>query len=440
MKHTILFSAPIKTRSGYGDHARDLAYAILTQGSELYDLKILPTNWGNTPWTGLDETTDKGRMISKCVVDGPPPVQPDIFIQLTIPNEFQPIGKYNIGITAGIETDLCAPDWIEGCNRVDMVITTSNHSLTVLKESKFDAHDKALNTYVKTLELKPDLKLEVLFEGLDLSIFNPSNTVEKTSNLVKYLDSIKESFCFLFVGHWLEGKLGEDRKDVGMLIQKFGEAFENKPPSTRPALILKTSTGASGVVDRSIIEKKVLKILKSFKVQPSVYLLHGDLTDQEMNTLYNHSKVKAMVSFTRGEGFGRPLLEFGSTGKPIIASNWSGHVDFLDVRNCILLPGTLQTVHQSAVNQWILSEAKWFRVDYEYAKQILRSVFEQYKNYTSLSINQKKYVQENFSLEKMSQTFIDILKQAVVPITIVLPDDSQSIKPTFVLPKLKKLE
>ena len=53
------------------------------------------------------------------------------------------------------------------------------------------------------------------------------------------------------------------------------------------------------------------------------------MTDEEMNSLYNHPKVKAMVSFTKGEGFGRPLAEFGTTGKPIIASNWSGHLDFL---------------------------------------------------------------------------------------------------------------
>lgn len=440
MKQTILFTAPIKTRSGYGDHARDLAYSILKGGSDKYTLYILPTYWGNTPWTGLDVTTEKGRQINECIVETPPPVQPDIFIQLTIPNEFQPVGKYNIGVTAGIETDLCAPDWIEGCNRMDMVITTSNHSLTVLKESKFDAHDKQSHQYVSTLQLKPDLKLEVLFEGVDTSIFTSENRSLTTSSLPKFLDSISENFCFLFVGHWLEGNIGEDRKDVGMLIHTFGDIFSNKPASTRPALILKTSSGASGIVDKEKIKEKINKILKPFKVKPSIYLLHGDLTDEEMNILYHHSKIKAMVSFTHGEGFGRPMLEFGVTGKPIIASNWSGHVDFLEPASTLLLPGTLQPVHNSAVNQWILKEAKWFRVDYNFAKQALNSIYTQYKNYTKVSINQKRHVLSNYTLEKMTEVFMNILSKVNVPIQIVLPSNEPTPLSTFSLPKIKKLE
>ena len=45
---------------------------------------------------------------------------------------------------------------------------------------------------------------------------------------------------------------------------------------------------------------------------PNIYLVHGDFTDDEMNQLYNHPKVKVHVSFTHGEGFGRPLLELVS--------------------------------------------------------------------------------------------------------------------------------
>ena len=52
----------------------------------------------------------------------------------------------------------------------------------------------------------------------------------------------------------------------------------------------------------------------------------------EMNSIYNHSKVKAMVSLTKGEGFGRPLLEFSLSQKPLIVSGWSGHMDFLPPR------------------------------------------------------------------------------------------------------------
>ena len=55
-----------------------------------------------------------------------------------------------------------------------------------------------------------------------------------------------------------------------------------------------------------------------------------------MNELYNHPKVKAMVSMTKGEGYGRPLAEFGLSKKPIIASGWSGQCRFPNSRYILL--------------------------------------------------------------------------------------------------------
>ena len=58
--------------------------------------------------------------------------KPDIWCQVTVPNEFQPMGKYNIGLTAGMETTLVHSSWIEGCNRMDIILTSSQHSKTTL--------------------------------------------------------------------------------------------------------------------------------------------------------------------------------------------------------------------------------------------------------------------------------------------------------------------
>lgn len=433
MKQTILFTAPIYTRSGYGDHARDLAYSIIDTLSEDYNLMILPTNWGSTPWTGLDTSTRKGKMIEDCIVSIPPPDQPEVYMQLTIPNEFQPIGKFNIGVTAGIETDLCAPDWIEGCNRMDMVITTSTHSLTVFQESKFDAHDKITNVFTHTLQLKPTLKTEVLFEGYDPGIFNSENSID--TPIGTFLKDIPETFCFLFVGQWLNGNLGHDRKDVGMLIHTFLEAFHNKPASTRPALILKTSAGNAGIMDRNYIESKIQAICEavsqstSLTSLPNIYLLHGEISDDEMNYLYNHPKVKAMISFTKGEGFGRPFLEFATTDKPLLVSNWSGQTDFLSEVHTVYLPGKLENVHSSAANNWLLPEAKWFTVDYSYARNILKSVFDRYKDYKKLSTGQKKYVAQKYTLQHMGIKLKDIFSRI----------SPQREAPVLQLPKLNKL-
>ncbi len=443
MKKIILFMAPVKTRSGYGDHARDLAYSIIKKGSENYDLQIIPTRWGNTPWTGLDLSLERDRLVAQCIVESPPPTPPDIFMQLTIPNEFQAVGKYNIGITAGIETDLCAPDWIEGINRMDMVISTSKHSLEVFKQSKYDVHDTETQNFVKSLTLDPKVQMEVLFEGLDLEIYDRSKS-DSSDALYKKISSIKEDFAFLFVGHWLSGKLGEDRKDVGMLIRTFAKAFVNKPASKKPCLILKTSMGSSSIPEKYELEKRITTILDDIKNPPSIYLLHGDLSIDEMNILYHHPKVKAMVSFTKGEGFGRPLLEFGITGKPIIASNWSGQLDFLNSNNSILLPGSLTEVDESAVNQWILKDAKWFTVDYDYAAKVLEAVHAQYPQYLKISQAQSDYVRNNFSLERMSDQFIQLLDNVKVsiPVSLSIPSASKSADKPFNIqfPKLKKIE
>lgn len=423
--------APVLTRSGYGDHARDLAYAILQ--SDDYSLQILATAWGNTPWNGLDESTEKGRAIKACTKTSldQSMSNPDIFIQLTIPNEFQRLGKYNIGITAGIETDLCKAEWIEGLNRMDTVIGVSEHTIKVFKESQYDKHEKGTNRLIQSIRLREDLKTEILFEGVDPEVFRSTTNIEDTVSEV--MKDVKEEFCFLFVGHWLQGAIGHDRKDVGSLVSTFCQAFANKPSRTRPALILKTSSAGYSISDREGVLQKINAIQKAVEAEtgssaPSVYLLHGDLSEKEMNSLYNHRKVKAMVSFTKGEGFGRPLLEFSFVGKPVIAPKWSGQVDFLHENHTTLLPGVLEDVHPSVVNDWFMKDARWFKVDYGYAMRVLQTVHNKYDLYKKSAQEQQKYVKENFTYQKMVNKFLDILDKVPVATEVKLK-----------LPKIKKL-
>ena len=169
----------------------------------------------------------------------------------------------------------------------------------------------------------------------------------------------------------MRGEFGHDRKNVSLLVKLFYESFKNK--KHKPALILKSSTGVAGTMSRDEILDKIKNIRKSVdsKILPNIYVLNGEFDDSEMNELYNHPKVKTMVSLTKGEGFGRPLLEFTTTGKPVIASGWSGHVDFLG-KNSPLIPGKLEKVHPSAANNWLIEDAKWFQPDAGYVMKIFR--------------------------------------------------------------------
>jgi hypothetical protein len=228
----------------------------------------------------------------------------------------------------------------------------------------------------------------------------------------------------------LRGDLGEDRKNVGMMIKTFAMAFKNE--KVKPALVLKTSSAGFGVMDRETTIKKIKQTLGSdFKSVP-IYLLHGDLTPAQMNGLYEHRKVKAMLNFTKGEGFGRPLLEFSLTGKPVIVSGWSGHLDFLK-EGAVLLEGELKPVHESAADQFLLKESQWFNVNISKALVSIKDVYKNYDKYKTQSSKLGRYNKQNFGLQKMTEGFDVILNQYSV---------YNKIQPKFQqlqLPKLKML-
>ena len=438
MKPFIVVQGPVATRSGYGNHTRDLVTALIK--ADKYDIQIISLPWGSCPTNALLPDNVEHQAIIQRIARGNINKQPDVFIQISVPNEFQAHGKYNIGITAGIETTQVSHEFIEGCNRMDMNITTSEHSKAGFVKTVYDKIDD--KTKQKQGELRLEKPIQVLFEGLDLNVYKKTTTILKT--VENELSGIKDNFCFLYTGHWLKGIIGQDRKDVGMLIKTFCESFKNKQAKNRPALILKTSHATFSIIDRDEIVKKVQQITAPYGDRaPNIYLLHGDLTDEEMNSLYNHPKVKAMVSFTKGEGFGRPLLEFTATGKPVIASGWSGHVDFLKDYS-ILLPGDLTDIHASAADKFLLKGSKWFTVNYQYASAILKEISENYKKHLPKAHQQMKYTNSTFTLDKMAEKFVELVDKGLsgVPqeMSLNLPKLKKTETPKLKLPKLKKVE
>jgi hypothetical protein len=342
-KPVFVISCPIDTYSGYGARSRDIVKAIIEL--DKYDVKVLPQRWGSTPMSFIQNNPEWGFLTKHLLQSPQLPSQPEIWMQITVPNEFQPVGKFNIGCTAGIETTIAPAEWVEGCNRMNLILGSSEHTIEVLKDSKFEKRDQQTNQTVGVIEWKVDG--EVVFEGANTNVYKPVKSTFDLSN-------VKEDFAYLFVGHWMQGQLGEDRKNVGLLVKAFYETFKNK--SKKPALILKTSTVGSSYMDRDELIKRIKMIKDTVKSNnlPNVYLLHGEFTDVEMNEIYNHSKVKAMVNLTKGEGFGRPLLEFSLTNKPIITTNWSGHTDYLNPEFTTLLSGIMTKVHPSAANNMLM--------------------------------------------------------------------------------------
>lgn len=432
-KPLCVVSSPVDTFSGYGARSRDFIKSLIKAKGNEWDIKLLSQRWGSTPFGFLnDEIEDEADLKSRIIPQLT--VHPDVWFQITVPNEFQKVGKHlNIGVTAGIETTICDPSWVEGCNRMDLILASSQHSKTVFENSKFEQKDKTTNKTEKIVELTTPV--EVLFEGVDLNKY--FKTTPLKTDLTTEISKIKEDFAFLFVGHWLQGDFGEDRKNVGYMIKAFLEVFKGK--INAPALIMKTNSATTSIMDRNSMLEKIEQIRKTVNGRlPNIYLLHGDLEDEDINDLYNHPKVKAMISFTKGEGFGRPLLEFTTSEKPVIASGWSGHIDFLDKDASILVGGELKPIHSSAVvPNMLIADSQWFAPNDGQVGYALKEVFENYKKYLPLAKKQANISKNKFSLDKMTELLSTILDTKTNPIPVFVPLELPKLNK---LPTLKKAE
>jgi len=289
-----------------------------------------------------------------------------------------------------------------------------------------------------------------LFEGADDELYKSLKVDEIDSDFFDMLnEKVPEKFAFLFVGQWTKGGYGEDRKDIAKMIKVFYESFANK--KKQPALILKTNGAGYSIMDREETLQKINSVKSQFPADwklPNVYLLHGDLPSEDMNYLYNHPKVKAMVSFTHGEGFGRPLLESTMTGLPVITSGWSGQLDFLNPEKSILISGELKPVPKSQIwENIVIAESRWFNIDESLAYKALNYVFaneHELKNKGESLMHENR---EKFTLNKMSEKLDEIIKKHMkdLPsqVQLKLPKlkkvGSKSEPPKIKLPKLKKV-
>ncbi len=433
-KPLCVIQAPVFSRSGYGDWSKEIAKSLIRY--DKYDVKIAVTKWGGNVnkrhVDDLDSSDPMNRLLFEKILKNPLTKQPDLFIQMSIPNEFQRVGKYNIGMTAGIETTAAPGEWIDGLNRMDMNIVTSQHSKFVFQSADYiREYNDGSGRKEKLNCQKPT---EVCFWGANTDLYKISD--EKVESVENIMNKIPETFAFLFVGQWTNDNPFMDRKDIGNLVKNFFEAFKDRPD--KPCLILKTNGVNYSKVDKNNTLRKI-KIVES-TVQgdlPKVYLIHGELTDVEMNALFNHSKIQCHISFTHGEGFGHPLLLASLSGKPVLASNWSGHLDFLNSVPGNLLQGKVEQLPLPATNQWLIKESGWFNVAYSLAQEKMRNMyFMMSQKVKDKSIELANKNSKEFSLTEMDRVFHGILTKYVpefeVEQKIVIPQLKIPLSPNIV--------
>jgi glycosyltransferase involved in cell wall biosynthesis len=315
---SVVIRGPLLSISGYGVHARQVYRWLKTQN---IDVTAQITPWGNTTFMVNPEADETVKSIM--ADSNAAKKEFDISLQIQLPDEWDSsLAKTNVGITAAVETDRCNPAWITNCNSMDRVIVPSRFTEGVLKGTGNIS--------------KP---VSVVSEAYDEGILG-SNVLD--------LD-LSTSFNFLIVSQLTSIEPSTDRKNIFNTIKWLCEAFSDDKDV---GIIIKTNLGRATDIDRMNTRNTLLKMLKEIRRGPfpRIHFIHGDMSTEEIGSLYRNPKIKSLVSLTRGEGFGLPLLEAACNNLPVIATNWSGHLDFMGMGKYVTVDYSLKEIPDSRVD------------------------------------------------------------------------------------------
>jgi glycosyltransferase involved in cell wall biosynthesis len=379
---TVLLRGPMLTLSGYGVHARQIAKWLFRVATETHELDITtePLPWGRCHLV-IDPEAEDGLIGQIIQAAGNKKNFYDVTIQVQLPNEWNPfLGNFNIGVTAGVETDKCNPAWVECINRMDMVIVPSEFTKQMFLDT---------GTVTVPLVVVPEAFPESFDKGQP-----------------KALDlGLKTKFNFLVVGQLTGNNTENDRKNLPYTIKWLAETFAGCPDV---GVVLKTNSGAHTQLDKRAVTGIFSKLVGEVSKPngPTFYLLHGHMTDEEMHGLYVHPDIKALVTLTHGEGYGLPVLEAAACGLPVIATNWSGHLEFLKHGKFIAVESTVAPIPESRIdNQIFMKDVKWANPSEADAKYRLRKFYgapqlpKQWA--TELAIK----IKDRYSFESIARTY-----------------------------------
>jgi glycosyltransferase involved in cell wall biosynthesis len=394
MKKKIVVSGPSLSRSGYGEMCR-FALQSLRRHEDEFDIHVLLTNWGNTG--NLFHDTEEVRWINSLAAKTQQLLQAtnnqpnfDISIQVTIPNEWKKMAAYNIGYTAGIETNMISPAWLQPSQQMDKIIVISEHAKSGFINTVFG--DQQGNQFKVTTPVEVCHFPVEDHESVDLGI------------------DFKHDFNFLAVCQW------GPRKNLEQTIVNFVQEFKNE----NVGLVLKVNTANDSIMDKELTETKLKNLLGQLPSDRkcAVHLIHGHMKDEELNALYRHPKIKAIVSSTHGEGFGFPLFEAAYNELPVIATDWSGHLDFLtmkdedgkDKKMFAKVDYELKPIEQAHVWQGVLeANTQWAYPIQTSLKSRMREVYKDYGRFKSFAKKLNVWVRSEFTEEKVCDKFVEFV-------------------------------
>lgn len=398
----ILLEAPILTKSGYGEHSR-LVYNSI-KDAENVEIFTKCVNWGQTSWISeyedsLHESILKNaNYVKNCEQTNTQP-EYDMQIFVGILNEFEKRARYSVVVTAGIETDRVSAQWIIKTHQgVDKIIVPSEHAKAGFGSTSYHfknetTGDEGILECRSPIAVVPypvkevstsdiDLQLTTEFNFLNIALLGPRKNLE--NSVEWFLQEFK------------------DHDDVGYVI--------------------KTAKAKSSVMDRIDTLRHVSSIIKKYPDSKcKVYLLHGNLTESEIHSLYVHPKIKALISTTCGEGFGLPIFEAAYSALPVVATDWSAHTEYLTapykengkVKQKKLFSRinfTLSQVPDSVVWDGVLvKESMWAYADPSSYRKHIKKVYKNYGMYKKWAIALQKNILEKYKKDEVEKQMRDAI-------------------------------
>ncbi|MDO8659924.1 MAG: glycosyltransferase family 9 protein [Candidatus Parcubacteria bacterium] len=409
MKIRTLVKAPALINSGYSIHSRQILHALLSDPA--FDIYLEPLNWGSCSWVIEENEKQLLRPLVEKFMQAKQSNQAnwDLFIHVTIPNEWERLGKFNVGVTAGTETDRISPNWAQKCNEMDLVIVPSDHAKKSFDDTLVEWENQQTG---EKGTLKVQTPVLVCNEGVDTSVFKKLMQ-EELSEPFKSL-KFTADFNFLCCGQWGKGGYGEDRKNIANTIKWFIEAFRCRKDV---GLVLKLNMARNHLLDEEMVSKRIEEIKANYDKDdvPPIHLVHGYLKPEEMASLYNHPQIKSFISLSNGESWGLPLLEAAACELPIISTNWGGQLSFLKRGYFSPIDYDMREIPESAVWEPILIKgSRWANVKESDAKHRMQKMVAQNFKPREWAKELAKDIKERFDEKATNQNFLIAVKQEMM--------------------------